>query len=154
MKPSLCTVGLMAWASAASAADLPDPMRPPASVVRINASRPGMAPPAPAASEAAVSAVVREKPARSLRLSAVMLADAPGRDAALIDGRVLYVGDKLPQGVLMRIDATGVTLRDGAGKAARLPLFDRASPAEAASAAVAASASPPSGAVASGKEQP
>ncbi len=94
------------------------------------------------------------------RVSAVVLADRPGRDAALLDGRIAYVGDKVAGGTVSRIDSQGVTLKDAKGRLSLVPLIVRTPTAsevaaDAASAATGpAPVSPPSGAPAPGKELP
>jgi hypothetical protein len=100
-----------------------------------------------------------------------MLADLPGRDAAVIDGDVRHVGDKVRGATVSAISAAGVTLREANGRSVRLSLFERApepdaradaqpsSPKHALAASSVADAaaltlSTPTGALASGKEQP
>ncbi len=187
---------LVGWLAAvtslpsALALELPDPTRPPAGFgqqavggLRMPAAHGG----GDAQPTAAASAPDRPKTApavavsRSARLSAVMLADLPGRDAAVIDGDVRHVGDKVRDGAtVLAISAAAVTLRDPKGRSVRLTLFGRSPepdaqpdpspkspprtspegprPATAASAladeASALSLSTPTGAQASGKEQP
>ncbi len=163
--------------SAALALDLPDPTRPPYAVSPANnngAGAPqgaartaggqglGQAP----AGEVAEGTRPSQEP-RSGRLSAVLLADAPGRNAAVIDGQVRYVGDRLHDGTLAGITAGGVTIK-GSGRTLALKLYDREpeaaaerpkkdkvaamrTPGDTPSATIESS---PSGALAPGKEQP
>jgi hypothetical protein len=99
------------------------------------------------------------------RLSAVLLADAPGRNAAVIDGQVRYVGDRVPDGTVAGISAGGVTIK-GSGRTVQLSLYDREpEPLPLTKDKVAVARTPidtdprptdssPSGASAPGKEQP
>jgi hypothetical protein len=162
----------------ALAAELPDPTRPPPGVAQ-QAQSAGRVPspytsgdaPATPQGPATDRAKAASAAARPARLSAIMLADLPGRDAAVIDGDVRHVGDKVRGATVSAIHAAGVTLRDARGRSVRLSLFERApepdarldaqpsSPRPAASAssvadAAALSLTTPSGALAPGKEQP
>lgn len=131
----LWTAGALA-ATAALALDLPDPTRPP------HAANPAMSSPAGTGMGAGLpgahgpvsggagaqglpsSAATRPMPARSARLSAVLMADAPGRDAAVIDGVVRHVGDRLGEGTVVAISPQAVTIK-GQGRTTRLSLYDR-----------------------------
>jgi len=168
---------LVAGSALAATAELQDPMRPPMAVQRVIDQRTGNAPADPAthgagmaqprsngpatAGPAGDAAEPRSKapvaPSRA-RVSAVVLADRPGRDAALLDGRIAYVGDKVAGGTVARIDTQGVTLKDAKGRLSLVPLIVRAAaseaPAAAGSAPAAAPVIPPSGALAPGKELP
>lgn len=110
------------------------------SEANLDAAKRGGTPPPPAA------------PARTRhRLTSVMLGSGVGQSAAIIDGEVYRVGDKVQGSTLSAIDATGVLLGSGKG-AARLSLFGRVAevpaPAAAPSAATAATkATAPGGAV-------
>ncbi len=186
MKPLFILGCLVACASltAALAVDLPDPTRPPygsgnqppqgwrsqgnaAAGVDESASD--------AASRSVGASPARGKggnpAARTVRLSAVMLADAPGRHVAVIDGEVFHVGDKVRGAVVAAIGAAGVTLREAGGHSVLLKLYDRPpeqvdgtdaqpvarKPAAAAPSAAEAASLPlssPSGAAAPGKDQP
>ncbi len=140
------TTMLGLWAAvafgAAFALDLPDPTRPP------YATTPGgtvgttvpMPPPRTAGSVAAGQAAGADTPdatrgtqeagrgstntSSTGRLSAVLLADAPGRNAAVIDGQVRYVGDRVTEGTVAGISAGGVTIK-GSGRTVQLSLYDR-----------------------------
>jgi hypothetical protein len=112
-------------ATAALALDLPDPTRPPDAV---NAPLPGSVGahvPASSPVPASTATVNRAAAARSNRLSAVLMADAPGRDAAVIDGVVRHVGDRVGDSTVASISPDGVTLKSQ-GHTTRLRLYDRA----------------------------
>jgi len=176
----LLTAGAMA-ATAALALDLPDPTRPPyaANSVMPTSTGTGMgigaaggagAAGAPAGPQGVPSAAAtRPLLPRSARLSAVLMADAPGRDAAVIDGVVRHVGDRLGDGTVASISPDAVTLKSQ-GHTTRLSLYDRepdpvavaASPAlpakgrpgAAVAIATRPTVSPPDGASDPAKEQP
>jgi hypothetical protein len=188
----LAALATMAAGTAVLAVDLPDPTRPPyaagnAALNGARAAASAAAAPVGASGDAANAATGDGAPARpsggggdrakaanpashGARLSAVMMADAPGRDAAVIDGEVRYVGDKVRGAVLATISASGVTLREAGGRSVRLNLFDRPPESEASPDAQPAARKPavaappaadaafpltsPSGAAAPGKEQP
>ena len=167
--------GMLGVAAAALALDLPDPMRPPMGLGGARSAG-GMAAPDMAGGGASGPARAKVVAPSRARLTAVMLADAPGVNAAVIDGKVYRAGERLPDGLLLAgIDANGVTLRDGGGRTRRLAVYDR--PAEASSetdqakapaaasepasvpqaepaAAAASDLSSPAGAKAPGKDQP
>ncbi len=183
----LTALATMAAGTAVLAVGLPDPTRPPYAAGNAwlaggrSVSAPGGGSGDAAGAAAGEGAIARPagaeraKPANpqphGARLSAVMLADAPGRNAAVIDGQVRYVGDKVRGAVLAAINASGVTLRDAGGRSVRLNLFDRQPESEATPDAQPAAPKPavaatpvadaaslpltsPSGAAAPGKEQP
>jgi hypothetical protein len=157
----LLTAGALA-ATAALALDLPDPTRPPYAT---NAPMPGNAglPTATGtgmgmgvgvgvvtgsslAAPAGATNAAGSRPAtpRATRLSAVLMADAPGRDAAVIDGVVRHVGDRLGDGTVASISPDGVTLK-APGHTTRLRLFDREPDPVELAAALAPSAAPGKG---------
>jgi hypothetical protein len=186
----LAALATMAAGTAVLAVDMPDPTRPPyaASNAALNGGRAGAVAPAGASGDAAGAATGEGSSSRpsggggdrakavhaashGARLSAVMRADAPGRDAAVIDGEVRHVGDKVRGAILATISASGVTLREAGGRSVRLNLFDRQPESEAAPDAQPVARKPtvaappvadaaslpltsPSGAAAPGKEQP
>jgi MSHA biogenesis protein MshK len=99
--PLLHCVGLLLAGAAhfpACAEPLADPTRPP-----------GYAPGAVAPTHAASAAAAPAWPQlRSVRIS------APGDSSALLDGRVVRVGERLGDATVVAIDAQGVQLRRGA----------------------------------------
>ncbi len=109
----------------ASALEIADPTRPPTARTT-NVTPQGAAEGAGGASGAATSEAARvSPPITRARLTAIMMADAPGRPAAVIDGRVRSVGDEVPGGVVAQVDANGVTLRMANGRMERLSVYDR-----------------------------
>ena len=108
-------IGLALTAAVASlhAQAITDPTRPPTLAVAASATasaRPASAAPAPA---------------RSPRLQSVQL-PREGHASALVDGRLVFVGDRLGSATVAVIDAQGLELRDANGKAGRLRLIDAA----------------------------
>jgi hypothetical protein len=136
MKATPLTLLWMAGALAATAAlalDLPDPTRPPyaatpgpnaGAAVQGGGAGMGNGVMGAAQSGAGATGMPRAAVARSARLSAVLMADAPGRHAAVIDGVVRHVGDRLSEGTVSSITPDAVTLK-GQGHTTRLSLYDR-----------------------------
>lgn len=120
---AVCGGCLLALASAQALelGALPDPTRPPTSMARGEGAAlpagPGAAVAARAASAASAPPAAPARP----RLTLIRL-DVNGRGVALIDGRLLSVGDRVGDAVLASIDAQGVVLR-GARGWQRLPLI-------------------------------
>jgi hypothetical protein len=131
---------LLAASVSASAQGLADPTRPPASFG-----------PATAAS-AAPRAVAASAPApHALRVQSVQL-PREGRASALVDNRLVFVGDKLGAGTVAAIDAQGVELRRADGRSERLRLIDAAIVKQAALAPAPSTAPVASVATAGGKQ--
>jgi hypothetical protein len=114
---------VLALATPAAWAQLVDPTRPPAAAVS-----------APAATASAV------RPAAAPRLQSVRVPQG-GPASALIDDRLVRVGDKLGERTVVAIDAAGVVLRNAKGTPERVPLLNPAIVKQ-------ASATPPAPAVA------
>jgi hypothetical protein len=91
-----------------------DPTRPP----------PVMAPAAPAGVARAGSAPVAVPPAAP-RLQSVQVPQH-GVASALVDNKLLFVGDKLGGRTVVAIDVQGLQLRDAKGRTERMPLIDAA----------------------------
>ena len=133
MKPLHFSVGVLALGlmPLAMAADLPDPTRPPDAVLGNRASfQGGLAAdrqdgPSSASGPSAETRV-RKAPPKAGRLTAVMLARGTGRAAAVIDGQLRHLGDKVDGGTLVAIDASGASLKGEGNHVVRLNLFDRA----------------------------
>ena len=104
--------GLAAGPVAAQA--LADPTRPPALV-----APPSTASVAPAAPRAASAPA----PVMPPRVQSVQLA-RNGAASALVDDRLVAVGDKVRDRTVVAIDAQGVELRGAKGSVERLPLLD------------------------------
>jgi hypothetical protein len=103
---------LLASAVPAGAQNLADPTRPPAAWG--------------AASAASAPARAASVPApRPLRVQSVQL-PREGRASALVDSRLVFVGDRLGAGTVAAIDAQGVELKRADGRSERLPLIDAA----------------------------
>lgn len=83
---------VMAWAPPAIAADIADPTRPPSGF----GERAAEAPPAP-----------------PLRVSSIFLMGK--QPYAILDGRVVRIGDRLEAGRISKIDETGILLKTPAG---------------------------------------
>jgi MSHA biogenesis protein MshK len=108
---------LLAWlgavclvAAAAQAQTVADPTRPP------TAAAPAASAPARAASAPAPQV---------LRVQSVQL-PREGRASALVDNRLVFVGDKLGAGTVAAIDALGVEFKRADGRSERLRLIDAA----------------------------
>ncbi len=101
-------------------AALPDPTRPPASMVTVA----GGAAAANAASAAsAASGASAPTDAAPLNLLTMVRIDAKSRSGvAVIGGRMVTVGDRVGDAVVASIDATGITLRTARG-IKRMPLW-------------------------------
>lgn len=117
------------WSRAADVIVLADPTRPPNAVLRAMNARNGggqAAVPAPAAPDAASAASAPAKPVhREPRLTSVRVSQGLG-SVALIDGRLVQVGDRVGDGTVASIDDDGVVLRGPKG-AQRLSLTPAAS---------------------------
>ncbi|MEW6703923.1 MAG: hypothetical protein AB1430_03640 [Pseudomonadota bacterium] len=82
----------------------------------------------PVLAAVAASAPVRTAsavPARAPRVQSVQL-PREGGASALVDGRLVFVGDRLGGATVVGIDARGVALRGAQGRMEHLPLIDRA----------------------------
>ena len=103
LSAALAAAALAAAAAPAQAGPLADPTRPPAWV-------------APAASAAPARGTVGRAPAAEPRpqprLQSVQLPEG-GAASAVIDGRVVKVGDPVGDAVVVAIDADGLVLRNG-----------------------------------------
>lgn len=127
----VCLLAGACWMPVQSqmSASLPDPTRPPA-----NLSTGGRSDAASMTPGGGASAAARPAPGASgasaqvarPRLTLIRL-DAQGRGVALIDGRLLSVGDRVGDAVVASIDAQGVVLR-GAKGWLRLPLIAPSAP--------------------------
>lgn len=101
-----------------SAAQVPDPTRPPAALSAAAPAVPGTAAAtAPRAASAPVPVV--------WRLQSVQLPHE-GAPSALVNGRLVGVGDRLGERQVVSIDAGGVQLRGSRGQVERLSLLDPA----------------------------
>lgn len=118
---------------------LSDPTRPPASLAGATRAEGGAmlagAAPGAAARPASGSSAVSARAARP-RLTLIRM-DAYGRGVALIDGRLLSIGDRVGDAVLASMDAQGVVLRSAKGWQ-RLPLIAPSAPQRAVTPPVAA----------------
>lgn len=111
-----------AWCWAADVIVLPDPTRPPNAVLRaMNAKNPGgpgapLAAPAAAPSSASAPASAASAPAvrRQPRLMSVRLSASHG-NVAMLDGRLVEVGDRVGDSTVASIDDDGVVLRGSKG---------------------------------------
>jgi hypothetical protein len=83
-----------------------------------------MAPAAPAGVARAGSAPVAVPPAAP-RLQSVQVPQH-GVASALVDNKLLFVGDKLGGRTVVAIDVQGLQLRDAKGRTERMPLIDAA----------------------------
>jgi len=120
----LCLGGAGALAGAWARADvivLPDPTRPPNAVLRAMSARQGGVPAAmnaaPAAQPASAppSGASAPEPARRVpRLTSVRLSAELG-SVALLDGRLVGVGDRVGESTVVMIDDDGVVLRGTKG---------------------------------------
>lgn len=110
--------GLLALLPLASLAAPPlaDPTRPPAFAAPAAEGAGRSAGPARGA-----VALPAPPPASAPVLQSLQL--GPGQASALVDGRLLRVGDRLGQRTLVAIDAQGLTLRTEAGRSERLELL-------------------------------
>ncbi len=122
-------------------AQVADPTRPPMLAV---------ASPASATAPARAASAVAPRP---LRVLSVQLPQQ-GPASALVDQRLVFVGDKLGDATVVAIDAQGVELRRGPGRSERLHLIDRAIVKQASVSAAPASPSPAPVALGPGGKQP
>lgn len=99
----------------ADQAGVPDPTRPPASVLRSQLPPEVLAAEAASTAASAASAAAAPKPQPSLRLTLIRIDRGSGRGVALIDGRSVAVGERVGGWVVSSIDAYGVTLRGASG---------------------------------------
>jgi MSHA biogenesis protein MshK len=107
----IAAAALMAAAQAAAQA-LPDPTRPPASIL------------APASAASADAAPASAGP----QLQSVLIARHPGgRHVAVIDGQTVQLGDKYKGALLTRMTATEVVLVNGKSRQV-LKLYPTATP--------------------------
>ncbi|MED5620379.1 hypothetical protein [Ideonella sp. BN130291] len=107
----------LALAVPAHAADAPaDPTRPPAAL-----SAPVVA--AGAASSVLRAAAAAPVPAAPPRVQSVQVPQQ-GRANALVDNRLVFVGDKLGAATVIAIDTQGVQVRSAKGAVERLLLLD------------------------------
>ena len=97
-------IAAMLISANASAQSLPDPTRPPSYL------------PAPASNETTETIT-----AASHRLSAIRI--GAGGNTAVIDGRVVRIGDRVGEAVVRVINADGVTIEDQLGRR-KLSLID------------------------------
>ena len=125
-RTTLLLAGLVAAHAAppALADTVPDPTRPmaawlgdPVDVRPAKALRGGASVPTTTAAAAAASAV----PATP-RLQSVRLAAEPAESTALLDGRLVRLGDRVGERIVVAIDRHGITLR-GPGGEQRLSLL-------------------------------
>ncbi len=120
-----------AWSWAADVIVLPDPTRPPNAVLRAMSIKQGgglaapAAPAALAASGAASGASAAAPARREPRLMSVRVSAEHG-NVALLDGRLVAVGDRVGDSTVVSIDDDGVVLR-GAKGSQRLSLTPTAS---------------------------
>jgi hypothetical protein len=112
LHPALAAIAaVIAWPAAANG--VADPTRPPAAAA-----------PAPAgAGSGAVPAAAPVVRAASPRVQSVQL-PREGRGSALVDNRLVFVGDKLGAATITAIDVHGVQLRTAKGAVERLRLLD------------------------------
>lgn len=108
-RAALAVLAAFAFGMAARAEGLQDPTRPPLALA-----------PAVAASGVVHAAPV---PAAPLRVQSVQLRPQGG-SSALVDGRLVMVGDRVGARTVAAIDAQGVQLRDAHGHVERLRLID------------------------------
>jgi len=102
------------FAQAASPVAWADPTRPPhAMAAEASASAPRVVRPAGAAAST---------PAAAPRLQSVQIG-TDGSASALVDGRIVSVGDALAGARIAAIDTDGLTLRDAKGRSERLNLI-------------------------------
>ncbi|HJV69175.1 hypothetical protein [Ideonella sp.] len=116
--PILCLTALLATAHAAAqppAAAWADPTRP----AGAPAADAGASAPRPARTASAAP------PATAPRLQSVQTG-ADGSASALVDGRIVSIGDTLGGSRIAAIDAEGLTLRDAKGRSERLNLIPTA----------------------------
>lgn len=106
--PRLLLPCVLACTTLPLSAQLADPTRPPAVVV--------------AAASAPVPAASAPVPAAAPRLQSVQL-PREGAPSALIDDRLVRLGDKLGERTVVAIDAAGLLLRHPKGATERLPLL-------------------------------
>ncbi|RRS03084.1 hypothetical protein EIP75_17330 [Aquabacterium soli] len=110
--------GALSWA--ADVIVLPDPTRPPNAVLRSMSAKSagGVAPvpvPAQAASDAASGASAPRASRREGRLTSVRV--SPGyASVALLDGRLVQLGDRVGDSTVASIDEDGVVLRGPRGQ--------------------------------------
>jgi MSHA biogenesis protein MshK len=114
LHPVLAAIAAVIVGPAAAAEGVADPTRPPAAAATAPASAGSGAVPAAAA------AVLRAAPPR---VQSVQL-PREGRGSALVDNRLVFVGDKLGAATISAIDAHGVQLRTAKGAVERLRLLD------------------------------
>jgi hypothetical protein len=113
---------LATWLSAAGAMPLaaaqanPDPTRPMAAMLGDTADTRVTKPTRSGPPAAAASAVVGAAVAATPRLQSVRLAANPGASTALLDGRLLHVGDRVGENSVAVIDHHGITLRGPRGE--------------------------------------
>jgi len=104
---------LVAAAGACPAQGLPDPTRPPPMLMGA-----ASAPPAPARAASAPAVA----PAPAPRLLSIQM-PREGQPSALVDDRLLRVGDRLGDRTVTAIDAQGLSLRSPKGTVERLSLL-------------------------------
>lgn len=121
--------GAWAWADVIV---LPDPTKPPNAVLRAMSAKQGGGPavmgaaPVPQPASAAASGASAPEPAKRVpRLTSVRLSAELG-SVALLDGRLVGVGDRVGDSTVVSIDDDGVVLR-GAKGLQRLSLTPAAS---------------------------
>ena len=117
----LCLAALtpLAPAMPAHAAPLADPTRPAASALAPAAPAPARTGASAAASAPTTAAAVTP----ALRVQSVQV-PREGRPSALVDGRLVMVGDRLGDREVVAIDTRGVQLRGPQGALRHLPLLD------------------------------
>jgi len=93
------------------------------SFAQADPTRPPVAWLAPASAASAPRAAASAPVPRVLRVSSVQL-PRDGASSAIVDDRVVHVGDRIGDRSIASIDAEGVLLRDGKGRTARLRLLD------------------------------
>ena len=101
--------------SPARAQALADPTRPPTV----------LAAPSAASAAAAPARAASAAPPRAPRLQSVQL-PRDGQACALLDGRLVFVNDKVGAATVDAIDARGLTLRHANGRTEKLLLLDAA----------------------------
>ncbi len=105
---------VLAMTAAPVLAQVADPTRPPAVLTAAPAAS-GAARPAAAPASAPV-------PVRP-RVQSVQV-PAEGRASALVDDRLVFVGDRVGERTVVAIDAQGLQLRNAKGQVESLPLID------------------------------
>ena len=111
--PAMLAAWLGTAATACMAQGLPDPTRPPPMLM-------GAASAPQAARAASAAAVPTAAPPRLLSIQV----PREGEPSALVDDRLLRVGDRLGDGTVAAIDAQGISLRSPKGGVERLSLLN------------------------------